>query len=435
MDASVTEIHCRCDLLRSSLTLTIFPTELSTSPKFSTAATRVTATNRSKRSLPRDCLLAPRFEAERIYPCACSAIIKSCLQPARGESLARLTKISLPSVALQAAEAVKIKMTGLRGAFRRMPQLTLSSHFSLRQGSARIFSSQALASSSYASSTMDLVDHDYESWADGTGWASSSSRIRSTIPYGSEHDFDPSLTATTRNPIQYDFHTWNQLCDAVESSKYYKRMVAVEMDMVEASSSRQDYDKILFLIHHGEEESVQPQDSNAFIPQDSKLSDRGVGQALSLARRISAFCNSETRLLPELFILAPLRQVLQTAMLALPHYSPFYSFQHIPWLCHAAAATTTTHPNAAKRQEQLAGAAASSLVQNQLVAASGNDDKTEWYERTDAVLDMIRERDEQVIVVCTESNWLQSFGCLAQYQRSQQLFRNGEMRVIGINFV
>ena len=332
--------------------------------------------------------------------------------------------------------ALKIIMGGLRALTRRMP-LTPISHDGFRPTTTRmLFSTQVMESlSSYASSTMDLVD-DHGSWADSSGGWSQSSPIGSTVPFGTEHDFDPSLTASTRNPIQYDFQTWNQLCDAVETSKYHKRIVAVEMDLVEARSSRHAFDKIVLLIHHGEEESLVADVSNSIIPQDSKLSERGVGQALSLARRISALCNNGTGLIPELFILAPLRQVLQTAMLALPHYSPFYSFRHIPWLCHAAVATTTSHPNAA-HQEQLEPGSShrpGQSLQNQLLQ-DNSDTKQEWFQRTDAVLDMIRQRDEQVIVVCTESNWLQAFGCVAPYKRSQQLFRNGELRAVGINFV
>ena len=295
---------------------------------------------------------------------------------------------------------------------------------------------------------MDLVDDHSSScsWADPSGGWSQSTHIGSTIPLGTEHDFDPSLTASTQNPIQYDFQTWNQLCDAVETSKYHKRIVAVEMDLVEARSSRQHFDKIVLLILHGQEESLVADDvgsRNSIIPQDSKLSERGVGQALSLARRISALCNNGTGLVPELFVLAPLRQVLQTAMLALPHYSPFYSFRHIPWLCHSAVATTTSSPPNV-HHEQLGQGSSSpnsttrSSLQNQLLQAEDNDiesNKRDWFERTDAVLDMIRQRDEQVIVVCTESNWLQAFGCVAPYKRSQQLFRHGELRAVGINFV
>jgi hypothetical protein len=304
----------------------------------------------------------------------------------------------------------------------------------------------------YASSTMDLVDEDEQHYWSESSSSSYPTRLNSNAiystmqQYGSEHDFDPSLTATTRSPVQYDFETWNELTQLVQSSsKYYGRTVAVEMDLVQARNSRHQFDKIVLLIHHGEEEPVQAESScesksarQSIIPQDSKLSDRGVGQALSLARRISAFCNSETGFLPELFVLAPLRQVMQTTMLALPHYSPFYSYQMIPWLCHTAAATTTTLPTTVTSRRVTQGASgdfASNMPHQLPVHASSPPNKEEWIQRTDAILDMLRDRDEQVVVVCTESNWLQTFGCTTQYQRSQQLFRHGELRAIGINFI
>ena len=297
----------------------------------------------------------------------------------------------------------------------------------LERHSARVLSTRVAVGSSqqYAHSTMDLVNGNGAGgiWAT-TGSSSSQPSSSSSSSYvnahicstlqvdGSEHDFDPSLTGSTRNPIQYDFQTWNTLTDVLDSSKYHGRVVAVEMDLVQARSARHSFDKIVLLIHHGEEEEEESVKATTTttthatspFPQDAKLSGRGVGQALSLSRRISAFCNSDTGLLPELFILAPLRQVMQTAMLALPHYSPFYSYQEIPWLCHSALASGRFEYSASNKQQQqpsvgsgetLSTAAAAAAEQHSLTCLANKD---EWVQRTDAVLDMIREREEQVIV-------------------------------------
>ena len=62
------------------------------------------------------------------------------------------------------------------------------------------------------------------------------------------------------------------------------------------------------------------------------ISKQGIGQALDLARHIANYCNKETRLLPQLFMVAPMRGTIESALLAFPNLSPG-SIHSIPWHC------------------------------------------------------------------------------------------------------
>jgi hypothetical protein len=37
--------------------------------------------------------------------------------------------------------------------------------------------------------------------------------------------------------------------------------------------------------------------------------------------------------------------------------------------------------------------------------------------------------------VSSEAAWLQAFGCLANYPKAASVFRDGELRVVGLNFI
>lgn len=117
---------------------------------------------------------------------------------------------------------------------------------------------------------------------------------------------------------------------------------ADEMDLVEAAERRHLYDKIILLFHHGENlgqvlagpEQIQ-MNYDLWCEEDPEsLTGRGIGQALTLSRRMAAFCNEDTNFLPELFVVAPLRKVLQTTYLAFPYDTPEHTIRNVRWICH-----------------------------------------------------------------------------------------------------
>jgi hypothetical protein len=119
-------------------------------------------------------------------------------------------------------------------------------------------------------------------------------------------------------------------------------IIADEMDLVQAAERRERYDKIILLLHHGEnlgQVLAGPEQNqmnyNLWCEEDPEsLTGKGIGQALTLSRRMAAFCNEDTRLLPELIVVAPLRKVLQTTYMAFPYDTPAHTIRNVQWMCH-----------------------------------------------------------------------------------------------------
>lgn len=171
-------------------------------------------------------------------------------------------------------------------------------------------------------STMDLVETEEAREA----------VIRSTVPYMVENDFCP---ATRRGlgevSIPFvDIHIWQDLLKAQNVRTSPLMVSSLEMDLLEASAKRGFFDKVIMLVLHGESHT------GVSLQADTELTQRGVGQVLSLSRRTSAFLNEETGLFPELVVVPPTKSAVETALLSIPQYSP-YSVRNVPWVCHPAA--------------------------------------------------------------------------------------------------
>ena len=97
------------------------------------------------------------------------------------------------------------------------------------------------------------------------------------------------------------------------------------------------YDKILIFMHHGEDESQvmgsEFLDSPGSNRRNPGLTRRGFGQSLDLSRKMAQLCNDDTRVKPDLVTVAPLKSSLQTALMALPQFSP-ESVRNVPWVCN-----------------------------------------------------------------------------------------------------
>jgi len=97
------------------------------------------------------------------------------------------------------------------------------------------------------------------------------------------------------------------------------------------------FDKTLCLINHPERAAASTKNvSLSPRTSSSSLTHRGVGQALSLSRTACTICNDDTGFKPELVVVSPFRSSVETALLALPQYSP-QSVNGVPWICHPAA--------------------------------------------------------------------------------------------------
>lgn len=230
-----------------------------------------------------------------------------------------------------------------------------------------------------------------------------------------------------------------------------------------ASKATSYFDKILILARHGEaEHNVFEREwvkggndpDQAYLsddyPRDPMLSPKGIGEILNLSRRTAEFYNDETHLVPELFVMSPLRCATQTGLLAFPEYAPG-SVREKTWLCHnslmecANGTLRDSVSNVDELQESFPGVDYS-LCRNPTVAnlvsntglGRSEESKADLLQRTNSFLEWVKGRDERIIFVSSHAAWLQCFCDLTLKLGSQKHnwgnFKSGEMRAIGITF-
>lgn len=130
--------------------------------------------------------------------------------------------------------------------------------------------------------------------------------------------------------VQSDFQVLDHHAVLSASLAHQTQPMAREMDLIEASANKHNFEKILLLINHGEA-AVKKNDSLGM----PVLTGRGVGQALSLSHQAALFCNNDTGLTPELVVLAPLGCCIQTALHVFPYNAPD-SVRGVSWICQDA---------------------------------------------------------------------------------------------------
>ena len=248
----------------------------------------------------------------------------------------------------------------------------------------------------HSSCTMDLTSNDGDFL----------SSTFSNLQVSALRDLPPTIELEPEFSAEMSDQHWNALLAAAASSAAEPRQTAVtahELDLVEAASKRNLYDKILLLVKHGEDESqlvVGSSKSKTGTNSDPGLTGRGVGQTLNVSRRVATFCNDETGLLPELVVAAPLRRAVDTAMLVFPNYTP-ESVRSIPWLCHPGLTDVDEHDDS----ETAHGVPATTVDMNHDetgpqtgIDASLVQSKQELLRRSDDFVEWLRNRDEQVVV-------------------------------------
>lgn len=309
--------------------------------------------------------------------------------------------------------------------------------------------------------------------------ASSHQQLTSTVQYNEKMDFSTAMTAEPNHAYGSEYHE-EQLkfllsafqaisSETEESPKAMEHAKAsakaVEMDLMNAAAAARDtelYDKILILIRPGESayslfekewaESGNDPDGALLsekYPRDGLMTGKGCGQVLDLARRTAIFCNDETGLVPELFVVSPLKRAVQSALLSFPSFAPG-SVRDTPWICHGdlmerAGFKADFVSPADELEEFFPGIDYSHYrktmnpaVVNSLEGRNIVESKKELLERTNDFLGWIKARDERVIVVASHSTWFQSFcGFTLKYEpegNGATMFEEGEMRSLGIKF-
>lgn len=149
-------------------------------------------------------------------------------------------------------------------------------------------------------STMDLVEHDM---------TSSGSTLQSTLQHTSG--------ATVATPPLVWSSSSSSYSSSAAPAEEFSSPVAHELTLAQAAQHQDLFDKILLVF------CPDTQGTNG----DAPLQGRGIGQALTLARRTAPYAN----LLPQAVVVAPQLATLQTAMLTWPTRTPL---EYVPWLCH-----------------------------------------------------------------------------------------------------
>jgi len=218
--------------------------------------------------------------------------------------------------------------------------------------------------------------------------------------------------------------------------------IAQELTLAElaslSSKDRVECDKIIILLRHGEafhntfyREHTPSIDTDIErsvglhqdCPRDPMLTGVGCGQALNISRAMDVYCNSSTKLIPDLVVTSPLRRATQTALMGLSRYHPMTSFKRIPWICHASVAEKARHLcDIMASPEELAlefpgidyslyKVMYETVNEQDLIDSpiSAQENHTNLVRRAGNFLRWIKERDEHVIVVATHSLWLDAF--------------------------
>lgn len=177
---------------------------------------------------------------------------------------------------------------------------------------------------------------------------------------------------------EMDLDVLNHAVLSASALAHQPQRIAAELDIVEASANKHQFNKILLLINHGE--AAMKKNDPLGIPV---LTGRGVGQALTLSHQTATFCNNDTGLAPELVVLAPLGHSIQTTLHAFLYNAPD-SVRGVEWICHGDLIP-----------ENVAPADPSLIARN----FPGMDlSLYDSHDRQESFLEWLRGRNEKVIV-------------------------------------
>jgi len=217
---------------------------------------------------------------------------------------------------------------------------------------------------------------------------------------GNDHPFD-QITAAT--------HSFAQVQDMLVFGKELS-MKAVAV----AKSGEKLFDKIVLLVSHGEASCVTEEESRTGygdkVEGDLALTKHGIGQALKMSSKTGEYCHTMTRLVPELFVVSPLRCATEAALLSFPYYSPG-SIYGTKWVSHGACHDSNI----------------TSSVEN-LERSFPNIDYSLAEDQSD-FLSWLNGREEQIVAISSTPSWIQDFCDSIETGHDTK-----DLRAVGIKF-
>jgi hypothetical protein len=192
-------------------------------------------------------------------------------------------------------------------------------------------------------------------------------------------------------------------------------VVGEELQLKEAFKVHDKFDKFVIFVAHGDIVSVNQNDSACGSLSDMSLSGKGFGQALSISGETARYCSSKN-LKPELFIVAPQRCAIESALIAFPTFGPD-SIHGQQWISDIRCTDTITTESDIKRMK----GAFPGISFDQ--AREDNSD----------FLQYIASREEKIIVISSTPTWIQSF--FSEFNHSSSDLKSRPLRVLGINLI
>lgn len=142
---------------------------------------------------------------------------------------------------------------------------------------------------------------------------------------------------------------------------------------------------------------------------------KGFGQALSISGETARYCSSKT-LKPELFIVAPQRCAIESALIAFPTFGP-ESIHGQQWISDTRCTDAITTESDIKRMKG--------------TFPSISFDQTR--KDNSDFLQYIASREEKIIVISSTPTWIESF--LSEFNHSLGDLKSRQLRVLGINLI
>lgn len=184
------------------------------------------------------------------------------------------------------------------------------------------------------------------------------------------------------------------------------------------------FDKVVIFISHGETAVAEEGEMNI----NPSLTGKGMGHAMNISRETAIFCSKSTGLVPELYVVSPLRCTTESALLAFPYDAPG-NIHNLPWICHSGCVDAELDGNNVENINDLESAFPG--IDFEILKKGKEQSETHDF------LSWLSEREEKVVVVSSTESWVNEFintHAPVKTCGDDQLDSKRLLRTIGIKF-
>ncbi|GFH54725.1 hypothetical protein CTEN210_11201 [Chaetoceros tenuissimus] len=192
-----------------------------------------------------------------------------------------------------------------------------------------------------------------------------------------------------------------ELLQSVHSMAEFEdiQVLGTELTLKEAGAvvqSKEDvFDKVIILVAHTEAEIVTKEHSDASFGHkaegDIALTSQGIGHAFKMTGTTGAYCNPNTELVPQLFVVPPLRCAIETALISFPYNCPG-SISETKWVAYPSCSDSDFVSPLDGMKKTFSGIDYSLLEETD--------------EFKDNFLSWLKSRDEKIIAIASTPSWI-----------------------------